>query len=191
MPADRFSCGYRAQVSGRFDRRPAAASRTASQGVGTGDADGLRFVTSNSRADMYKRYFVTTFGCQMNAHDSERIKGMLESLGIGEAPAPADPDVPSSIRARSARSPTRSWRPISARLRAQECGGRTSSFAVGGCYAEAQRDLIFERYPFVDVAFGPGSIPYLGEWIECGWICRSARWLRLPRHVRRDPADAP
>ena len=32
-----------------------------------------------------KRYHVTTFGCQMNAHDSERIKGMLESLGLGEA----------------------------------------------------------------------------------------------------------
>jgi 2-methylthioadenine synthetase len=30
-----------------------------------------------------KRYFVTTFGCQMNAHDSERIKGMLEELGLG------------------------------------------------------------------------------------------------------------
>ncbi|MER3411792.1 MAG: hypothetical protein C4305_05435, partial [Thermoleophilia bacterium] len=28
-----------------------------------------------------KRYFVTTFGCQMNAHDSERIRGLLEELG--------------------------------------------------------------------------------------------------------------
>ena len=32
-----------------------------------------------------KRYHVTTFGCQMNAHDSERMKGMLESLGYTEA----------------------------------------------------------------------------------------------------------
>jgi tRNA-2-methylthio-N6-dimethylallyladenosine synthase len=32
-----------------------------------------------------KRYHVTTFGCQMNEHDSERMKGMLESLGYGEA----------------------------------------------------------------------------------------------------------
>jgi tRNA-2-methylthio-N6-dimethylallyladenosine synthase len=37
--------------------------------------------------------------------------------------------------------------------------------AVGGCYAEAQRERIFELYPQVDVAFGPGSIPHLGEWI--------------------------
>ena len=40
-----------------------------------------------------KRYHVTTFGCQMNAHDSERIKGMLESLGLGEATAQEDADV--------------------------------------------------------------------------------------------------
>ena len=32
-----------------------------------------------------KRYHITTFGCQMNAHDSERIKGMLEELGLGES----------------------------------------------------------------------------------------------------------
>ena len=34
-----------------------------------------------------KRFHVTTFGCQMNEHDSERMKGMLESLGYAEAPA--------------------------------------------------------------------------------------------------------
>ena len=32
-----------------------------------------------------KRYHVTTFGCQMNEHDSERMKGMLDSLGYLEA----------------------------------------------------------------------------------------------------------
>ena len=40
-----------------------------------------------------RRYHVTTFGCQMNAHDSERIKGMLESLGLGEATSQDDADV--------------------------------------------------------------------------------------------------
>ena len=49
-----------------------------------------------------KRYHVTTFGCQMNEHDSERMKGMLESLGYSEAPAPDEADLilfnPCSIR---------------------------------------------------------------------------------------------
>ena len=40
-----------------------------------------------------RRYHVTTFGCQMNAHDSERIKGMLEELGLGEAPSQGEADV--------------------------------------------------------------------------------------------------
>ncbi len=40
--------------------------------------------------------------------------------------------------------------------------------AVGGCYAEAQRERIFGQYPFVDVAFGPGSISHLGEWLGAG-----------------------
>ena len=40
-----------------------------------------------------RRYHVTTFGCQMNAHDSERIKGMLEELGLGEVAEPEHADV--------------------------------------------------------------------------------------------------
>ncbi|MEA2129158.1 MAG: tRNA-2-methylthio-N6-dimethylallyladenosine synthase, partial [Solirubrobacteraceae bacterium] len=40
-----------------------------------------------------KRYHVTTFGCQMNEHDSERMKGMLESLGYAEVTAAEDADV--------------------------------------------------------------------------------------------------
>ena len=40
-----------------------------------------------------KRYHLTTFGCQMNEHDSERIKGMLESLGYGETDAQDQADL--------------------------------------------------------------------------------------------------
>ena len=58
--------------------------------------------------------------------------------------------------------------------------------AVGGCYAEAQRDLLFERYPFVDVAFGPGSIPHLGEWIEAGGTRVPRGRFGAHEHLRRD-----
>ncbi len=40
-----------------------------------------------------RRYHLTTFGCQMNSHDSERIKGMLESLGLGEATSKDEADI--------------------------------------------------------------------------------------------------
>ena len=115
-----------------------------------------------------RRYHVTTFGCQMNAHDSERIKGMLESLGLGEAPASEDADVlvfnTCTIREKPDTKLAAYLGDAAARKRRQP----DLVVAVGGCYAEAQRDLIFERYPFVDVAFGPGSIPHLGEWIRAG-----------------------
>ena len=39
----------------------------------------------NATAAADKRFHVTTFGCQMNEHDSERMKGMLGSLGYAEA----------------------------------------------------------------------------------------------------------
>jgi tRNA-2-methylthio-N6-dimethylallyladenosine synthase len=42
--------------------------------------------------------------------------------------------------------------------------------AVGGCYAEAQQQRIFEQYPFVDVAFGPGTIHHLGDWLGAGGV---------------------
>jgi tRNA-2-methylthio-N6-dimethylallyladenosine synthase len=115
-----------------------------------------------------RRYHVTTFGCQMNAHDSERIKGMLESLGLGEAAAQEDADVlvfnTCTIREKPDTKLAAYLGDAAARKRRQP----DLVVAVGGCYAEAQRDRIFERYPFVDVAFGPGSIPHLGEWIETG-----------------------
>ena len=115
-----------------------------------------------------RRYFVTTFGCQMNAHDSERIKGMLESLGIGEAREPGEADVLVFNTCTIREKPDTKLAAYLGEAAARKRRDPDIVVAVGGCYAEAQRDLLFERYPFVDVAFGPGSIPHLGEWIEAG-----------------------
>ena len=117
---------------------------------------------------MDKRYYVTTFGCQMNAHDSERIKGMLESLGLGEAVEPADADVVVFNTCTIREKPDTKLAAYLGEAAARKRRRPDLIVAVGGCYAEAQRERIFERYPFVDVAFGPGSIPHLGDWIEAG-----------------------
>ena len=117
---------------------------------------------------MTKRYYVTTFGCQMNAHDSERIKGMLESLGIGEATAPEEADVVVFNTCTIREKPDQKLAAHLAQAAARKRQNPDVVIAVGGCYAEAQRERIFERYPFVDVAFGPGSIPHLADWIGAG-----------------------
>jgi len=115
-----------------------------------------------------RRYHVTTFGCQMNAHDSERIKGMLESLGLGEAVAPDDADVLVFNTCTVREKPDTRLAAYLGNAGALKRRRPDVVVAVGGCYAEAQRERIFEQYPFVDVAFGPGSIPHLGEWIGAG-----------------------
>jgi tRNA-2-methylthio-N6-dimethylallyladenosine synthase len=115
-----------------------------------------------------RRYHVTTFGCQMNAHDSERIKGMLESLGLGEAPTPEDADVVVFNTCTIREKPDTRLAAYLGNAGARKRQRPDTVVAVGGCFAEAQRERIFELYPFVDVAFGPGSIPHLGEWISAG-----------------------
>jgi tRNA-2-methylthio-N6-dimethylallyladenosine synthase len=122
--------------------------------------------TYNGRS--MRRYHVTTFGCQMNAHDSERIKGMLESLGLGETEAPDHADVLVFNTCTIREKPDTRLAAYLGDAAARKRRHPDMVIAVGGCYAEAQRERIFELYPFVDVAFGPGSIPHLGEWIAAG-----------------------
>jgi tRNA-2-methylthio-N6-dimethylallyladenosine synthase len=115
-----------------------------------------------------KRYHVTTFGCQMNAHDSERIKGMLESLGLGEAHAREDADVLVFNTCTIREKPDTKLAAYLGDAGARKREDPDVVIAVGGCYAEAQRERIFDLYPQVDVAFGPGSIPHLGDWLGAG-----------------------
>jgi tRNA-2-methylthio-N6-dimethylallyladenosine synthase len=115
-----------------------------------------------------KRYFVTTFGCQMNAHDSERIKGMLEELGLGEAPSAESADLLVFNTCTVREKPDQRFAAHLAQAAALKRADPERVIAVGGCYAEAQRERVFELYPYVDVAFGPGSIAHLGEWVGTG-----------------------
>jgi tRNA-2-methylthio-N6-dimethylallyladenosine synthase len=117
-----------------------------------------------------RRYFVTTFGCQMNAHDSERIKGMLEELGLGEAPTAADADVVVFNTCTIREKPDTKLAAYLGEAAARKREDPDRVIAVGGCYAEAQRERIFQLYPAVDVAFGPGSIAHLGEWLGAGGV---------------------
>jgi tRNA-2-methylthio-N6-dimethylallyladenosine synthase len=123
-----------------------------------------------------RRYHVTTFGCQMNAHDSERIKGMLEELGLGEAPSQEQADVLVFNTCTIREKPDTKLAAYLGDAGARKRRDPDLVVAVGGCYAEAQRERIFELYPQVDVAFGPGSIPHLGEWIGANGFAPRGRF---------------
>jgi tRNA-2-methylthio-N6-dimethylallyladenosine synthase len=106
----------------------------------------------------------------MNAHDSERIKGLLESLGLGEAVTQDEADVIVFNTCTVREKPDQRFAAHLAQAAALKKADPERIIAVGGCYAEAQRERIFELYPYVDVAFGPGSIPHLADWIGAGGI---------------------
>jgi tRNA-2-methylthio-N6-dimethylallyladenosine synthase len=102
----------------------------------------------------------------MNVHDSERMRGMLDSLGYEEAEACEDADLilfnTCSIRESADNR-------FIARL--GEAKRLKSEFpdrvvGVGGCWAQSVKDEVFQRFPFVDVAFGPGQIHKLAEFLN-------------------------
>ena len=114
---------------------------------------------------MERRYHVTTFGCQMNEHDSERMKGMLDSLGYDEAADREEADLilfnTCSIR-ESADNRFIAHLGEAKRLKSED---PARVVGVGGCWAQSVKDEVFRRFPFVDVAFGPGQIHRLAEFL--------------------------
>ncbi len=126
-----------------------------------GIMDGMRGPSPQAQ----KRYHVTTFGCQMNEHDSERMKGMLESLGYREVPARGEADLilfnTCSIREK-ADDRFVAHLGEAKRLKAEDPG---RIVGVGGCWAQSVKEEVFSRFPFVDVAFGPGQVHKLAEFL--------------------------
>jgi tRNA-2-methylthio-N6-dimethylallyladenosine synthase len=114
-----------------------------------------------------QRYHVLTFGCQMNAHDSERITGMLESRGMVVADDADDADVvvfnTCTIRERPDQKLYDQLKHAKGSKRRR---GGAQVIAVGGCLVEAQKDNLLREFPWVDVAFGPGRIHDLGNFLE-------------------------
>src|SRR5947209_7433130 len=116
-------------------------------------------------ANGHPRYHVTTFGCQMNEHDSERMRGMLESIGYSEAPERGQADLilfnTCSIREK-ADDRFIAHLGEAKRLKRED---PTRIVGVGGCWAQSVKQEVFDRFPFVDVAFGPGQVHKLAEFL--------------------------
>jgi tRNA-2-methylthio-N6-dimethylallyladenosine synthase len=101
----------------------------------------------------------------MNEHDSERMRGMLDALGYSEVASRADADLilfnTCSIR-ESADSRLIAHLGEARRLKRED---PARIVGVGGCWAQSLKDEVFERFPFVDVAFGPGQVNRLADFL--------------------------
>ena len=102
----------------------------------------------------------------MNVHDSERMRGMLASLGYEEAESREEADLilfnTCSIR-ESADSRFIAHLGEAKRLKSED---PERVVGVGGCWAQSVKEEVFQRFPFVDVAFGPGQIHKLAEFLN-------------------------
>jgi tRNA-2-methylthio-N6-dimethylallyladenosine synthase len=107
---------------------------------------------------MGRKFYVRTFGCQMNEHDSERIAGLLAADGLERTDQVEDADVvvlnTCCIRENADNKLYGNLGHLKS-LRERKPG---LQIAVGGCLAQKDRDLILERAPHVDAVFGTHNI---------------------------------
>jgi tRNA-2-methylthio-N6-dimethylallyladenosine synthase len=104
------------------------------------------------------RYFLRSFGCQMNDHDAERIAGLLEGMGHVRVPSPEQADIvvynTCSIREK-ADNRLAGHLGLAARLKRT---GPVRVIVVAGCLAQSRREQFFADFPCVDVLVGPQSL---------------------------------
>ncbi|WP_433057516.1 tRNA (N6-isopentenyl adenosine(37)-C2)-methylthiotransferase MiaB [Dactylosporangium sp. CS-033363] len=113
-----------------------------------------------------RTFRVITYGCQMNAHDSERISGLLEDAGYVPAAGDGDPDVVVFNTCAVRENADNRLYGNLGHLRPTKLAHPGMQIAVGGCLAQKDRGDIVKKAPWVDVVFGThniGSLPVLLE----------------------------
>jgi tRNA-2-methylthio-N6-dimethylallyladenosine synthase len=112
-----------------------------------------------------KRYFIQTFGCQMNVNDSEKVAGLLEARGFEPATAPADADFvflnTCAVREKASTKFRQSLVRLG-RLKRAQPGLR---IGVGGCQAQLEGKAVLEGAPQVDVLVGTHNLRRIPELI--------------------------
>jgi tRNA-2-methylthio-N6-dimethylallyladenosine synthase len=105
-----------------------------------------------------RRFFVRTFGCQMNEHDSERIAGLLAAEGMVPTTDPDAADVVVLNTCCIRENADDKLYGHLGHLKSLKARRPDLQIAVGGCLAQKDRDLIQTRAPHVDVVFGTHNL---------------------------------
>jgi len=145
-------------------------SLAATTSSGAGPAPSCAPEPARRGAPAAKSFYIETFGCQMNDHDSEKVAGVLLGRGYRPAETPADADLllynTCSIREKAAQK-------VFSRLGDFKAAARDRGKVVGvlGCVAQQEGEEIFERAPWVSLVCGSASyrrLPELVAQIESG-----------------------
>src|SRR5687768_1018228 len=101
------------------------------------------------------KYFIETYGCQMNVHDSERMAGLLEASGYERTDAGEDADLvvinTCSVREKAEDKLYARLADLKGLGRAT---GRTPLVAVAGCVAQQEGSRLLQRSELIDVIVG-------------------------------------
>lgn len=119
---------------------------------------------------MVKKYFIKTFGCQMNVYDSDRMANMLEEGGFVKAQTPKDADViifnTCHIREKAAEKVFSDLGRAYLIKQERALEGKDTILGVTGCVVQAEDKQILKRAPYVDFALGPLKYYRLKEVVE-------------------------
>jgi tRNA-2-methylthio-N6-dimethylallyladenosine synthase len=107
-----------------------------------------------------RRFFVRTFGCQMNEHDSERIAGLLEAEGMERASDLDSADVVVLNTCCIRENADNKLYGHLGHLKSLKDARPDLQIAVGGCLAQKDRDGLQARAPHVDVVFGTHNLAH-------------------------------
>ncbi len=113
---------------------------------------------------MSKTFYLETFGCQMNAHDSEKVVGTLESEGYTQV---TDETAADLILYNTCSIRDKAEQKVFHRLNEyKRMQGEGKKFAVLGCVAQQEGEKIFERAPYVSMVAGSASYRNLPEMLR-------------------------
>lgn len=112
------------------------------------------------------RFAVTTFGCQMNVHDSERLAQVLVRAGYGRLPEQVEREEADVIVINTCSVREKAEQKLRSevgQLRKLKKRRPELSIVVAGCMAQQEGDALIERFPAIDIVLGPDNIPELPE----------------------------
>ena len=126
-------------------------------------------IASNLKSEKFKnkKYFIKTYGCQMNVHDSEEIKGIVENLGFSETINLEESDLVILNTCAIRENAHDKVFGFLGRVKHLKKDKPELIVCVGGCMPEQESvsNLLKEKYPFVNIVFGTHNINDLGKMI--------------------------
>lgn len=113
-----------------------------------------------------KTYFIQTFGCQMNVHESEIIAGMLEKRGYTFINSAENADVVVFNTCTIRENANKKIEAHIGRMKPAKLSNRDKIIIVCGCMTQHNNTKLFQKFPFIDIIFGTHNLALFGDMFD-------------------------